>query len=349
LYPFGMVMPGRSYPDSYRYSINGQEKTLEIAPNTTTAEYWQYDARIGRRWNIDPRPSVAISVYAAFNNSPVYNTDPLGDTTLPTPSGANMDVGDMQFDTFDGSARKVGAVNIQPMSGSLKSFTITGECVANGSARFVAMFDKGSGKFTGYAWDKDLSYSWGDFLNDARADLANQLANSGNPFYEHYNSHSDAFWSGARLGTDVLLPSTYIKPLTIATNIEKVIPKGFANSKQFAEVGSELKAALEKAGIKFRRIGVRGSSVTNISSKGGAFRETAIGNLKASDIDVFVEFSKQSGLKANSAGFVHPDKLFKQFPELKEWSEKWGEILGRDITPGGWNPGALKDPNVIKF
>ncbi len=56
-----------------------------------------------------------------------------------------------------------------------------------------------------------------------------------------------------------------------------------------------------------------------------------------------------SGLKANAGGFVHPDKLLKNFPELKNWSEKWGKILGREITPGGWNPGALKDGNIIKF
>src|SRR5690606_445524 len=53
--PFGMGLVGREFSNgnSYRYSINGQEKTPEIAPNTTTAEYWQYDSRIGRRWNVD--------------------------------------------------------------------------------------------------------------------------------------------------------------------------------------------------------------------------------------------------------------------------------------------------------
>jgi hypothetical protein len=82
-----MVMPGRTYQaggSSYRYSINGQEKTSEIAPNTTTALYWEYDARIGRRWNLDPKPTFGISEYSVFENNPIFNMDILGDRIKPT-------------------------------------------------------------------------------------------------------------------------------------------------------------------------------------------------------------------------------------------------------------------------
>src|SRR5690606_16048981 len=75
-YPGGMQMPGRSYTsgnNSYRYSINGQEKTPEIAPNTTTAEFWQYDARIMRRWNIDP--VYKNSPYSVFGGNPIWFSD----------------------------------------------------------------------------------------------------------------------------------------------------------------------------------------------------------------------------------------------------------------------------------
>ena len=78
-----MGMPGRIYTSEtgYRYSINGQEKTPEIALNTTTAEFWQYDAKVIRRWNVDPRPDAAISPYNCLANNPVWFSDPLGDTT----------------------------------------------------------------------------------------------------------------------------------------------------------------------------------------------------------------------------------------------------------------------------
>ena len=85
-YPFGMGMVGRSYSSAgYRYGFNGQVKSTEIDPdgNSMTAEFWQYDARLGRRWNVDPRPQVDVSVYASFSNNPIFNMDVLGDTTVP--------------------------------------------------------------------------------------------------------------------------------------------------------------------------------------------------------------------------------------------------------------------------
>jgi hypothetical protein len=55
-YPFGMEMPGRSFQSGsgYRYGAQGQEKVEEIAPGHYKAEFWEYDSRIGRRWNLDP-------------------------------------------------------------------------------------------------------------------------------------------------------------------------------------------------------------------------------------------------------------------------------------------------------
>jgi hypothetical protein len=80
-----MVMPKRTYSagKGYRYGFNGQEKDVDVYAhdNTYTAEYWEYDARIGRRWNVDPKPSAANSVYATFYNNPIWNVDVLGDTS----------------------------------------------------------------------------------------------------------------------------------------------------------------------------------------------------------------------------------------------------------------------------
>ena len=67
---------------SYRIAFNGQEKTDEIsgAGNHNTALYWEYDTRLGRRWNLDPKPNTSISSYAAFANNPIIYKDVLGDT-----------------------------------------------------------------------------------------------------------------------------------------------------------------------------------------------------------------------------------------------------------------------------
>ncbi len=85
-YPFGMQQTATagSYDLSsdYRYGYNGKEKDEEISRNGnhTTAEFWEYDTRLGRRWNIDPRPNISMSSYATFAGNPIIFSDYLGDT-----------------------------------------------------------------------------------------------------------------------------------------------------------------------------------------------------------------------------------------------------------------------------
>jgi hypothetical protein len=42
--------------------------------------FWEYDTRLGRRWNLDPEPQINISDYSAFGNSPIWRNDVLGNT-----------------------------------------------------------------------------------------------------------------------------------------------------------------------------------------------------------------------------------------------------------------------------
>ncbi len=64
---------------SYRYGLNGQEKSPELGENHTTAEFWEYDARSGRRWNLDPVVKPHESGYFCFSGSPIWMFDLLGD------------------------------------------------------------------------------------------------------------------------------------------------------------------------------------------------------------------------------------------------------------------------------
>ncbi|MDP1803208.1 MAG: AHH domain-containing protein [Bacteroidota bacterium] len=78
-YAFGMDMPGRDWHISnYRYSMNGQEKDDEIFSGAMSAENWEYDSRIGRRWNTDPIVYEWQSPYSTFNDNPIYFADPDG-------------------------------------------------------------------------------------------------------------------------------------------------------------------------------------------------------------------------------------------------------------------------------
>jgi len=82
-FPFGSTMPGRSWDAGlgYRFGFNAQEKTDEIAGtgNHNTALFWEYDTRTGRRWNLDPKPTVGISDYTVFLGNPIRFNDPNGD------------------------------------------------------------------------------------------------------------------------------------------------------------------------------------------------------------------------------------------------------------------------------
>lgn len=86
-YPFGMEIPGRQdNQDGYRYGFNGMEKDDELlnnSGNSYTAQYWQYDPRLGRRWNQDPVISPSESPYLVMHGSPVYFIDPDGDKPGP--------------------------------------------------------------------------------------------------------------------------------------------------------------------------------------------------------------------------------------------------------------------------
>lgn len=73
----------RFYADggSYRYTFNGQEQDNELndaAGTSLTAEYWQYDSRLGRRWNVDPVAHFWLAGYAVLANNPTNFTDPDG-------------------------------------------------------------------------------------------------------------------------------------------------------------------------------------------------------------------------------------------------------------------------------
>jgi YD repeat-containing protein len=83
-YAFGAPLTGRGYvklnSPMYRYGFNGQEKDDEVAGvgNSNTAEYWQYDTRLGRRFNVDPITYPWHGSYTCFNSNPINFNDPLG-------------------------------------------------------------------------------------------------------------------------------------------------------------------------------------------------------------------------------------------------------------------------------
>jgi RHS repeat-associated protein len=82
-YPFGMPMADRqSNSESYRYAYNGMESDGEVSGsgNSYTTEFRQYDPRLARWKSLDPLMMKFpwMSPYVAFDNNPVFYTDPFG-------------------------------------------------------------------------------------------------------------------------------------------------------------------------------------------------------------------------------------------------------------------------------
>jgi RHS repeat-associated protein len=166
-----MTMPGRKYSvggSGYRYGFNGQENSDEIAAGLTTAMYWEYDSRVGRRWNRDPVVKDWESPYVTFSNNPINRIDILGnsDTTFRSGSGTNITLpsGASDFTTFDGTATPFQGTSgsVTPPAGTLQSFKINGKW-------FNAAFGGTTGTFLGY-YTSDQSLSYNDYAAQQAAD-----------------------------------------------------------------------------------------------------------------------------------------------------------------------------------
>ncbi len=83
-YPGGQLQPGMTWENTgYRYGYNTQERSDEIfgPGNFYTAEFWEYDTRIWRRWNRDITLSyyAHLSPYSTLGNNPILYFDKNGD------------------------------------------------------------------------------------------------------------------------------------------------------------------------------------------------------------------------------------------------------------------------------
>jgi RHS repeat-associated protein len=83
-YPFGLTSSSYSRENSVNnpYQFNGIEAQDEIDLNVLQALYRTMDQSIGRWWQIDPKAVEWESPYSTMSNNPIFNVDPLGDTTF---------------------------------------------------------------------------------------------------------------------------------------------------------------------------------------------------------------------------------------------------------------------------
>jgi RHS repeat-associated protein len=153
-------VPAHGSEGDYRYGFNGMEKDDEVKGegNSYTTEFRQYDPRIGRWLSLDPLMSKFpwMSPYVAFDNNPIYYTDPYG-----LESGTKVEGGDDGEPVIKGSGSESddnGGVSNSPspVSDSDKA----------GFNAMMKLIDPGSDPL-----DKGANY---DKLKDANYYLSNE-------------------------------------------------------------------------------------------------------------------------------------------------------------------------------
>ena len=115
-YPFGttiaILVSERQFTlhnDNYRFGFNGQERSDEVygKGNLNTALFWEYDTRLGRRWNLDPVTKPWISSYHAFSNKPITFIDHNGDNANPIIDDETVDLIGMTSKKGDSNYNKI--------------------------------------------------------------------------------------------------------------------------------------------------------------------------------------------------------------------------------------------------
>jgi len=83
--------------------------------NHNTALFWEYDTRLARRWNLDPKPTSYESRYGICKNNPIAFSDILGDTTHLYNS-----IGPYAFTIYDKSSHEIVFLTDEALKGTFQ-------------------------------------------------------------------------------------------------------------------------------------------------------------------------------------------------------------------------------------
>jgi RHS repeat-associated protein len=157
----------------YRFGFNGQEKDNEVGQGVYTAENWEYDSRIGRRWNLDPKPNPSFSSYATFSCNPILFSDPKGDTSEISQRqwGADNDIQKSSaFERKIDNDPGINLVNTDERTGATnKTYSPEAVCLgkrpektttseSSSSVDNTAWYDKASAAMQGHSETEDTKF-----------------------------------------------------------------------------------------------------------------------------------------------------------------------------------------------
>ena len=190
----------KKWDNAYRFGFNGQEKVNEVAGigNHNTAMFWEYDTRLGKRWNIDPKRNMSISPYSAFQNNPILFSDVNGDSVSLGNTYDKNDKGQLlypdkvrQFELF--ASTNEGRAYL--LDHAQKGFSLKGEIVKDLD---IQASEEGAASASGV----DITFKVGEVSSIAGAATSSHFVGGIN------KSH------GARLKTEFIFPNKNMKYFT---------------------------------------------------------------------------------------------------------------------------------------
>jgi hypothetical protein len=192
--------------DRYAFGFNGQMKDNEVAGmgNHNTAEFWEYDTRTARRWNLDPKPHIGISDYSTFGGNPIFNADPNGDYFTETEGGNGLKRLEMLKNKANDRIEKYRneLANVKPNSDKAKYLQSLID-QTQGILNKVAEMEKSNIEFhIGTGKEAKSETAWNPF--EKRVDVGSQGAGVNGPsslgVFPHELEHGYQFLSGELAG-----------------------------------------------------------------------------------------------------------------------------------------------------
>ncbi|MES1159419.1 MAG: RHS repeat-associated core domain-containing protein, partial [Bacteroidota bacterium] len=297
----GSGADGVAGASKYRYGFNGKENDNEVKGIGDQIDYGMrvYDPRAGRFLSVDPlqKDYPMLTPYQYAGNNPV--------------AGIDLDGKEFDWAILDYAEKKIfGTTKLQEIrEGAAERVIQTAQSVYHGVKDLITnkannpIYESGNTTLTaGIA--PGMKPNVNPELELGIKIVKNTVKDYGTILEKAFNGDGKAI--GA-LGVEAMI---MFFPTGDAAKGITLVPRGFRNAEQFTQVGKELTEALEKSGIKYEQVGITGSAVTGISSKGGGFRPEAVNGLSASDIDAFVILSEDIPISggAKRPEFIHPDK-----------------------------------------
>ena len=229
----------------YRFGFQGQERDDEISGkgNSYTADFWQYDSRLARRWNIDPILKEHESPYASFANNPIYFNDPDGKDAIITIDGNNITVSAKIY-IMNSGKNKINVAKAQKaiMKYWGKEFTYTDEK----GKKYNVKFDIKVMEANGTEDPNDASKNWVRPMDESFRSNNDALGGR----YGKWAKNKDDYTYSHEVGHMLGLADQYLDFEVVESNLSVLTVKSFPENVDLNHPKDDIMGATSRHGIK---------------------------------------------------------------------------------------------------